>query len=99
MIATTRGLQEKLFGSQGICVPSNPAVLDFLQLEVFSVWVEIQCRQCFVCVANFHLSSPLPYHFNETIFLSSNFTQSHIFFLQIKAVAIINPIKVNKILR
>lgn len=98
MIASRRGLQERLFGSQGIYVPSNPVVLDFLQLKVFSVWVEIQCRQCFVCVANSHPSSHLSCHFNETIFLSCSFTPSHIL-LQIKAVSIINPIKVNKILR
>lgn len=57
-----------------------------------------QCYQPFVRVANYHLSFSLLYHINNTVFLNSNFTKSHIF-LQIEAVEILNLIKVNKLLR
>ena len=60
MTASRRGLQERLFGSKGVYVPPNPAMLDFLQLEAFRVGAEIQCCQSFVHVANYRPSFPHP---------------------------------------
>lgn len=59
MRANRQGLQERLFGSKATYVPPNPAMLDFLQLEVFSIWAEIQGGQSLVRVANYHPSFPL----------------------------------------
>lgn len=42
MIASRRGLQEKLFGSEDIYMPPTSVMLEFLQLEGLSVWAEIQ---------------------------------------------------------
>lgn len=57
MIASRRGLQEKLFGSKDIYVPPTSVMLEFLQLEGLSVWAEISQRhQSLIHVANCHPS-------------------------------------------
>lgn len=42
MIASRRGLQEKLFGFEDIYVLPTSVMLEFLQLEALSVWAEVQ---------------------------------------------------------